>query len=446
MNRISILFWLKQGKYISCRLTIDGKRAKELSTGVILSKKDLWDSDRQIVRGQSEEAVSANNELLKIRIALKEIISEMQKKSKLINPDKVISTFKGEGVSRKTLLKCYEEMILRMQQLEKEGEYRKTTVRRNESLKRMMGLYIKDFHKTDDVFLEEVDEKFIKDLEHWGKTKVIDGIEDGKKVKLKKIWNHNTATKHLQKLSEIITTAFEDGIISRNPFAKIDLKFSKPKHKFLYQAEVKLIEDFVFSSEPLNLVRDIFLFQCYSGLAYSDVFSLNSDDLIRNVSGQLCISKDRYKTGEAIYIPLTSKELEIIEKYKNHHMCKLSGNLLPVYTNQKYNTYLHQIADIIGLKRDLTTHVARHTAATYLLNKGVPKMVICRRLGMSQQVLDRIYGAVLPETVEAEMMALDQRETKTSELELTQEIRILQEKLNRIKQIQMESSLNRMSS
>lgn len=438
MHKVSILFWLKAGKYISCRLTINGQRGPELATGYQTTKKN-WDNTKQLVRGQSEEAILANKCIEKTRRVLLDIIDDMAKKSKIINPDRVIAKFKGDDYTQKTLIKSYEENISRMRQLEKKGEYKNTTVKRNESLKNMMQIFLKDFYKVEDVYLEQVDKQFIKDLELWGKTSVIDGMKDGKKVKIKKTWSHDTATKHLQKLSEIIGIAFEDGLISTNPFSNVSFKFSKPKQKYLHESIVKILEDSRLASEPLEMVKDMFLFQCYTGLAYSDVYDLSSDHIIRSVSGKLCINKSRIKTDEPIYIPLINKALLIMDKYKDHPMCQVTGKLLPVYTNQKYNAYLHEIGPILGISRKLTTHVARHTAATYLLNAGLSEKVICRILAMSPQTLRRVYGAVLNSTVEEEMEIVNQMHVKTSEEEINAEIIKLQEKLDRIKRIKEES-------
>jgi len=145
-----------------------------------------------------------------------------------------------------------------------------------------------------------------------------------------------------------------------------------------------LLEKHEFSSPRLTVVRDIFVFQCYTGLAYIDAYQLKKTDIKIGIDGERWIMSARQKTGSTTNIPLLPKAIELIEKYASHPVCLKRGSVLPVASNQKMNAYLKEIADLCGFQFTLNTHKARRIfGSTVTLNNNVPIHVVKEMLGHS---------------------------------------------------------------
>ncbi len=214
-------------------------------------------------------------------------------------------------------------------------------------------------------------------------------------------------TSHLKRVLEFATA---NEWIQRNPFMLFRKKMENKRQESLTPNEVAAIETAAFASDVLEQVRDFFLFQCYTGLAYKEVQTLTPAH-ITTVNGQNCIiqvrEKIRKKTNQASVVPLSIEALEILERYREHPLSLKKGVCLPIQANQKVNTYLKQIQHIAGIKKRLTTHVARRTAATYYLNEGMPLTSVSAMLGHSDtRTTTRHYATVNPETVVRDFQAI----------------------------------------
>src|SRR5581483_3138182 len=164
------------------------------------------------------------------------------------------------------------------------------------------------------------------------------------------------------------------------------LGFKTAKHEVVKEAlteqELATIDAKRFPVDRLNFVKDIFLFSCYTGLAYADVKKLKRSEIGPDIDGNHWIFTNRQKTETASRIPILSPAMAIIEKYKDHPGCCDSGHVLPVLSNQKMNAYLKEIADCCGIHKNLTFHIARHTFATTItLGNGVPIEFVSKMLG-----------------------------------------------------------------
>ena len=160
-----------------------------------------------------------------------------------------------------------------------------------------------------------------------------------------------------------------------------------------------------FPTKRLEQVRDIFIFSCFSGLAYIDVKNLTSDNIITSFDGSLWISTKRQKTDTSVNVPLLKIPLSIIEKYKAENLP--GGTLLPVLSNQKTNCYLKEIGDLCGIDKNLTFHLARHTfATTTTLSKGVPIETVSKMLGYTNIQTTQIYARITNEKISKDMKVL----------------------------------------
>ncbi len=164
--------------------------------------------------------------------------------------------------------------------------------------------------------------------------------------------------------------------------------------------------DTTFFVERLEHVRDVFVFCCFTGLAYADAKKLTHDDFVVGIDGELWINTKRTKTKTKSNIPVLPTAMMILEKYENSPLL-VNGKVLPVLTNQKMNAYLKEIADLSGIKKKLTTHLARHTfATTVTLSNGVSIESVSKMLGHKSVRTTQHYAKILNRKVSEDMQIL----------------------------------------
>ncbi|MFT4155987.1 site-specific integrase [Parafilimonas sp.] len=158
----------------------------------------------------------------------------------------------------------------------------------------------------------------------------------------------------------------------------------------------------------MRLVRDIFLFCCFTGLAYADVQKLKRSEIIQGTNDELWIITKRQKTDTTSRIPLLPPALEIVERYKDNMECQIKGKVLPVLGNQKMNSYLKEIADRCDIHFNLTFHIARHTfATTVTLSNGVPIETVAKMLGHRNLKTTQHYAKILDKKISDDMKRLE---------------------------------------
>jgi len=207
---------------------------------------------------------------------------------------------------------------------------------------------------------------------------------------------NNGVMKHLERFKKIINLAIKLEWIPKNPFQMFQLKFDKYDRQYLTERELDLIENTSFNQERLERVKDIFIFSCYTGLSYIDVKELTNHQIVIRMDHKYWIHTKREKTNEMVKVPILPKALDIIEKYKGIAQMTNSATLLPLYSNQKTNSYLNEIAKACGIHKNVTFHVARHTfATTVMLSNGVPIETVSKLLGHTKLSTTQIYARVL---------------------------------------------------
>jgi site-specific recombinase XerD len=253
---------------------------------------------------------------------------------------------------------------------------------------------IKDYifykYQKKDISLNKLDYNFIEDFDYYLRTE--------------KSNSQITINKKIQRIKKVIKTARKQKLLDYNPFEEHKPKQAKTKIIFLTKDELDELKEKEFQSEILNKVRDCYIFCCYTGLGYSEMFSLKKSDLKKDEDGTLWIYKERQKTERAFSIPLIfSEPLEIIEKYKSE-----SEYLLPRISNQYFNRLLKEIAFTLGITKKLTHHTARKTfATTVLLNNNIPIETVSKLLGHSKITTTLSYYAeVMPSKLKLDLEGL----------------------------------------
>jgi len=247
--------------------------------------------------------------------------------------------------------------------------------------------------------IQSLDYEFISEFSFWLKTV--------------RNCQHNSAVKYMTYFKKIVLQCVKSKWLPGDPF--IDFKMTKRDVERPHLTEEELISIYrkIFVSDRLTQVRDIFVFSCYTGLAYADVQKLKRTEIVTGVDRKKWIATHRQKTDTASKIPLLPVPLAILEKYKDHLTCQAKGTVLPILSNQKMNAYLKEIADVCGISKSLSFHIARHTfATTVTLSNGVPIESVAKMLGHKNLRQTQHYAKVLDIKIGEDMHKLRRRLTR----------------------------------
>lgn len=376
---------------IVLRVTINRMRA-DAAAGKMVDPK-LWNT----ARGKAYERTPYTKELNMYLDAIKARITRIHRDMELdgtefITPQMVLDRYLGrDPPARHTILEVFREHNDRCHKLAGIDMSPATVERYETCLKHTME-FIRWRYRKDDYYLDEMDRQFIEDYEFFLKTE--------------RNCAHNTTTKYLKNFKKITRIALNKEWLKKDPFAEIRFSLQPVERDFLEAHEIEKLYKKKITIERLEQVRDIFIFCCYTGLAFSDVKQLTADHISIDVKGNKWIRKPRQKTKNMCNIPLLDIPLKLIAKYSNNPECQAKKVLLPVLSNQKMNGYLKELATICGIKKDITTHTARHTFATYMLANGVSIESVAKMLGHSDTKMTRHYAKVLDQTILNEMQKI----------------------------------------
>ena len=205
----------------------------------------------------------------------------------------------------------------------------------------------------------------------------------------------------------MVTMAFHIEWIDKDPFVRFKFSYEKREREFLSEKELMSLEEFSSSIERLNIVKDLFVFSCYTGISYIDLNNLTRDNIVKGIDGNDWLITKRQKTKTNVKIPLLDKALELVFKYENHPRVVANNGILPRLSNQRINAYLKEIADLCKIKKNLTFHIARHTfATTVTLSNGVPIETVSKLLGHTKIATTQIYAKVIERKVSDDINAL----------------------------------------
>ena len=404
-NPISILFYLKRVKVnaqglapIFQRITINGRRL-ENSTGKFV-EPDKWHSEMSKMKGTSEEARSINGHLDNLKSKILNVEKSLIKKDIPVNFESFKNELSGKKERERMLIPIFQEHNRKIKELVGQ-EYAPGTLERYEtSLKHTKNFLLWKYNLTD-INIDKIDHAFIMEYEFY--------------LRSERKCANNTAVKYIKNFHKIINQCLSNGWLNKDPFSNYKAKVKEVVRDFLSEAEIEQMINKEFVSDRLEIVRDIFVFSCFTGLAYIDVKQLTLDNISLGIDGDKWIFKNRQKTDTASKIPLLPMAQEIIDKYTEHPVCKNEKRLLPILTNQKMNAYLKEIADVCGIKKDLTFHIARHTFATTItLSNGVPLETVSKMLGHTSLKTTQHYAKILDKKISEDMMILKSKFKKSS--------------------------------
>lgn len=373
------------------RITVEGQRT-EFSTKKFINPKQ-WDPKMMKMKGTTEEARTINSHLenIKSKVNQTQIILEYQEEP--VTLEKFMNAYLGKKPEKqRTLIPIFQDHNKRLKSLIG-VEYSAGTYERYQvSLKHTQD-FIQHQYSVQDIALHKINHTFIADYDFYLRTE--------------RNCSNNTTVKYIKNFKKIIRICIANGWIIQDPFLHYKIKLQEVEREVLTQEELQKLIDKTFSIERLELVRDIFLFSCYTGLAYIDVKQLTDANLVKGIDGQLWISTHRQKTDTPSKIPLLDTAQNIIHKYADHPKSGNENTLIPILSNQKMNAYLKEIADICGVKKELTYHCARHTfATTVTLSNGVPIESVSKMLGHKSIRTTQHYAKITDKKVANDMQML----------------------------------------
>ncbi len=397
-NTFNLLFYLKKNRLnkqgeapIYFRITVNGKQtALSLHRSI---KVEEWSVPLGLAIGKKGKAKSINKDIKTIEGKVAEHYRRLIEEGKEVTVELLKNALLGRKDENKTneltLIKIFEEHNADMQK--RIGiDYSKSTVTKYNTTVKHLKSYLIEKYQKQDIKFSEINNRFVTGYESY--------------LKVEKQIGHNTTMKYITIFKKIIKIAMANDWLKKDPFTNFKITVKKTERPFLTEEELNILINKKFKIKRLEVVKDMFLFSCFTGLAHSDLKKLTKENIKIGADGKRWVMVNRTKTDSSSHIPLLPITEMLIEKYKNHPQCVVKGVLLPVMTNQKMNAYLKEIADICEIDKKLTTHIARHTfATTVTLNNDVPIETVSKMLGHSSIKMTKIYAKLLDKKVSRDM-------------------------------------------
>lgn len=382
-----------ENRTVFVRININGKRA-EFSSQQLLAEKQ-WDSKKCFPKNTTIELKKICYHLDRIKSALSELYREHIIQNPSLSAKDLKNLFLGEAPSEENYL---SDIVAYHKEKTKTILAPGTLKNYNSTEKYLIRFLKKQFHQ-EDIKLKDITSKFIFEFEYFLRT--YEPVDHHKAL------SNNGVMKHMERFKKLINLALKIDWLEKDPFRKFTPKFDKVEREFLSADELEEIKNKNFIGTRLAQVRDIFIFSCYTGLSFIDVANLSEENIIIGMDGGRWVSTHRQKTFSKVFLPLLPQAENILKKYANNTRAQYKGVLLPAASNQKTNAYLKEIAEICGIKKNLTFHTARHTfATTVTLTNGVPIETVSKMLGHSKLSTTQIYAKVIENKIGEDMAIL----------------------------------------
>jgi site-specific recombinase XerD len=353
-----------------------------------------WDSGKGAAKGNRDEVKSINNYLGEVRNTISNNYKQLQLKGKMLSAKAVKDLYLGAEEEVYTLSRLF---IYHNETSTTDLKW--STLKHYYVTQRYLVKFLEDQHHASDIYLHQLDFKFVKDFEVY--------LRNHKPKDHQKQINNNGVMKHIIRLKKMVNLAMNLQWIDNDPFAAYKLKIQKVNREQLSEKELADMEKKVFAIERLDMVRDLFVFCCYTGLSYVDVINLTPGHIVAGTDGEKWIRTCREKTMIPVNVPLLPQALKILDKYKANIRSLSGGKVFPVMSNQKVNSYLKEISEVCNITKNVTFHLARHTFATTItLSNGVPIETVSKMLGHTKITTTQIYAKVVERKLKEDMKNL----------------------------------------
>jgi integrase len=397
---LGLLFYLKKPRNyttgplpIYFRITVDGDE-KELSVKRSwLSSR--WGQQANRAIGNKEDARALNEYLDILQNKVYEARKYLIERGKVVTAIQIRDMLSGKEQRERMLLALFKKHNNELEKMIGKGVAKGTWINFNNSYSHISN-FLKSEYRVDEINMLSLDLEFIKRLYLWFRT-------------TKKL-NHNSTLKNIANMKKIVLDCVDNGWLVGDPFAKFEMTRDEVETVHLDKEELQLIANKEIRNERLCRVRDLFIFCCFTGLSFIDVKQLKRSEISVDSYTELRIYKNRQKTGTLAVIPLLPIAIKILNKYKDDPFCLKNDMLLPVLSNQKYNSYLKELADVSDVYKELSSKMARNTfATTVTLANNVPMESIKEMMGHKSLRQTQHYAKVLAIKVSEDMNCLKER-------------------------------------
>jgi site-specific recombinase XerD len=390
----------EQDLTVYLRITVNGI-SREVSTK---RKCDpfKWNVTAGRMEGKNDQAKSFNSYLDVLQRKVYEHRKQLEENDRPVTSENIKLLLQGREITVKKfmIMEIFRHHNSQMKDLVGMEYSPGTVVIFNTTYKHTLS-FLQWKYKVSDMDIAKLDFEFITEFEFW--------------IKSTCSCEHNTAMKYLSNFKKIVNRCVRNGWLQRDPFLGFKMSKREVERTALTETELDKMANQRFPVDRTCLVRDIFLFSCYTGLAYADVKKLKRSEIIIGVDGEKWLISRRQKTDTTARIPLLAPAINIMERYENHPQCQKNNKLLPVLSNQKMNSYLKEIADLCGIDKNLTYHIARHTFATTItLSNGVPIETVSKMLGHRNLKTTQHYARILDKKISDDMRSLRNKFNETN--------------------------------
>jgi site-specific recombinase XerD len=367
---------------VYARITVNGTRC-ELALKEYLSPGD-WNSGKGKAWPKTNTLKQFNSYLEEVRGKLAHHYRELQMKGEALTAAAVKDAYAGIVKEKKvehSLLWVVSQHNAIMQKVLKKG-----SMKNYYTTEKYLKVFLSQQLKKDDVLLKNLTYQFITGFEFYIRSSPIKDSDP---------CTNNGTMKHLERLKKMVAWAVKNEWLDKNPFTGFQLKFKRKDRDYLTDLELSALEHQALDNPMLQKVRDLFVFSCYTGLAYVDLMALQAANIMVSMDGKKWIKISRAKSEIGVNVPLLSPALTVLEKYSHMQEPMQNGMLFPHVTNQDMNRSLKIIGEICGIRKNLTFHIARHTfATTVTLMNGVPIETISKMLGHTKLTTTMVYAKV----------------------------------------------------
>ena len=394
-----ILFYVnkqraKEGRVpIYVRLTVNGKSTFVSSRQTI--PLSLWDSAANKAAGKSAEARNVNAELERIRAKLLHHYQRISDRDAYVTAERVKSAYLGMGEEYETLLEALDKFNRDFKQ-HVGVDRAQSTYRKYDNVRKRLAEFLSEKLHREDIPLKELTETFITDYDLY--------------LRSEKGLTPSCVCIYTKPLKMVVTKAHNAGVIARNPFADYHPKKITKDRGYLIESELQQLMNHKFTFEGYGKVRDMFVFSCFTGLAYIDLKNLTYDHIVTTPTGEQYIYNRRQKTGTPYHIMLLPIAQELIERYRGYPGKIDETRVFPVKDRRSMCTTMKRIAQKCGITKNLSTHIGRHTfGTTVTLEKGVPIETVSEMLGHKQITTTQIYAKLTANKMKEDVRLLTQR-------------------------------------
>jgi len=396
-STFNVIYYIRRDKLkkdgtapIFCRITISQEKVSFNIKAAI--NTDIWESSTGRATGKSREAFSVNKIIDSYTSLINEKHNEIFDRDGIVSAEGLKNSILGISSSPNDIPIYLLEVYLRHNEEMAKlvgSKYSPAILQKYKCVYKKIQTFLKSKYNLSDIKLKDIKHNFLTDFETY--------------LRIEGNCQTNTIGRNMRLLKKIINIAKNNGWIIADPYANYKIHFEKVDRGYLTEEEIKAIIEKDFSIDRIEKVRDIFIFSCFTGLSYADIYDLTYDDIKPHFDNNLWIMKKRVKTNTDITVPLMDIPLSIIEKYRGKQK---SNKVLPTMCNQKMNSYLKEIADLCGIEKHLTYHMSRHTFATTFLSLGIPIESVSKMLGHTKIQTTQIYARITNNKIANEMNAI----------------------------------------